>query len=94
VVSAEPLANGEVRISVADTGIGIPRHMQDRIFQAFERDSGAAEQGIMGTGLGLAIVKGLVEAHSGRIWVESEPGHGSTFHFTLPAGPALDVVAS
>src|SRR5438093_9098 len=60
----------------------------DRIFRYFERSEGAKRKGIMGTGLGLAICKGIVEAHGGRIWVESEPGQGSVFFFTMPAVPA------
>ena len=68
--------------------------MLQRVFQPFERDLRGARQGIMGTGLGLAIVKGLVEAHGGRIWVESEQGMGSTFYFTVASAPEIDVVAS
>lgn len=84
-------AQAEVTVSVSDPGLGIPRHLLQRIFQPFERDSGGAGRGIMGTGLGLAIVKGLVEAHGGRIWAESVQGTGSTFHFTLPRAPEVDV---
>jgi len=72
-----------VVISVRDRGEGIPREHQDRIFDRFfrvNRDSG----GRPGTGLGLYIARSLVEAMSGRIWVDSEPGEGSTFSFTLP----------
>ena len=73
-----------VRISVEDTGVGIPAahlpHVFDRFWQA-DRASRA------GAGLGLAICKGIVDAHGGRIWVESTPGSGATFHFTLPVAP-------
>lgn len=70
-------------ISVSDQGVGIPQEKQGSLFQAFERlenkDSPAK-----GLGLGLLLCKRLVEAHGGKIWVESEPGKGSTFSFTLP----------
>ena len=73
-----------VRISVTDTGIGIPADLLPHIFDRFVRAERAERLGTAGTGLGLAIAKGLVEAHGGEIWVESEEGCGSTFTFTLP----------
>jgi signal transduction histidine kinase len=73
-----------VRIEVADTGMGIPREDLDRIFSRFFRVETKAHAAVKGTGLGLSITKGLVEAHGGRIGVESELGKGSTFWFTLP----------
>jgi signal transduction histidine kinase len=76
--------NGEVRISVADTGPGIAPADQQRIFEEFQQTGTAVEQA-EGTGLGLALSKRLVELHGGRIWLESELGKGSTFVFTLPA---------
>jgi signal transduction histidine kinase len=75
--------NGEVLVSVADTGPGIAEADYERIFEEFQQTELGAEQR-EGTGLGLALSKKLVELHGGRIWVESEPGHGSTFTFTLP----------
>lgn len=72
-----------VYVSVADTGIGIPDEYQDKIFKKFVRVKGDNALDVSGTGLGLAIVKEIVEAHGGRIWVESELGVGSTFTFTL-----------
>ncbi len=78
--------NGEVRVSVADTGPGIPAEDLDRIFEEFQQTDAGIEQR-EGTGLGLALSKRLVELHGGRIWVDSELGQGSTFVFTLPAGP-------
>jgi signal transduction histidine kinase len=79
--------NGEVRVSVTDTGPGIAAEDHERIFEEFQQTQAGVEQR-EGTGLGLALSKRLVELHGGRIWVESEPGKGSTFVFTLPAGPA------
>jgi signal transduction histidine kinase len=78
----------QVVISVSDQGIGIPRSDWESIFRYYERSDGAKRKGIMGTGLGLAICQGIVEAHGGRIWVESEPGKGSVFFFAMPAVPA------
>jgi signal transduction histidine kinase len=79
--------NGEVRVSVADTGPGIAADDLERIFEEFQQSQAGLEQR-EGTGLGLALSKRLVELHGGRIWVESELGRGSTFVFTLPASAA------
>jgi signal transduction histidine kinase len=75
--------NGRVEIAVADTGPGIPLEDIESIFEEFEQtaDGKQAE----GTGLGLPIARKLVELHGGHLMVESRPGHGSTFRFTLPA---------
>ncbi len=75
--------NGWVTVSVADNGPGIPPHQHERIFRMFQRGSGADQ--VAGTGIGLAVVKKIVERHHGRVWVDSDLGRGSTFHFTLPA---------
>lgn len=75
---------GFLRLSVADTGIGISREDRERIFDRFFRVKDARTRYVVGTGLGLSIVKKIVEAHHGRISVESEPGRGSTFHVYLP----------
>jgi PAS domain S-box-containing protein len=71
-------------IGVSDQGIGISAEDQTRLFQPFERGEVAKIDGIGGAGLGLLVCRRLVEAHGGKIWVESEPGHGSSFLFTLP----------
>jgi signal transduction histidine kinase len=79
-----PTADGEVGVSVTDRGNGIPPEAIDHLFERFYRVEGAGA-GVKGAGLGLFICKSLVEAHGGRISVESTPGAGSTFSFTLPA---------
>jgi two-component system phosphate regulon sensor histidine kinase PhoR len=83
VLSAETRGD-EVIFTVADTGIGIPQADQPRIFERFYRVDVARSREAGGTGLGLSISKHLVEAHGGRIWVESDVGVGSKFHFAVP----------
>ncbi len=77
--------DGSVVASIADQGIGIPAEEQGRVFEHFYRASGAAGAGRRGVGLGLSICRGIVEAHGGRIWLESKLGQGTTVHFSLPA---------
>jgi two-component system, OmpR family, phosphate regulon sensor histidine kinase PhoR len=74
-----------IRVSVRDTGIGIPRDETERVFERFYKVDRARTRDSGGTGLGLAIAKHLIERHGGRIWVESEEGQGSTFTMLLPA---------
>ena len=84
-VSLTALREGDnVIVSVADTGAGIPPDELNRIFERFYKVDRA--RGQSGTGLGLAIARHIVEGHGGRIWAESAPSHGATFHFSLPAG--------
>ena len=71
-------------LTVADTGPGITETEQERIFEEFHQAESSDTRRKGGTGLGLSIAKRIVELHGGRIWVESEPGHGATFKFTLP----------
>ena len=80
------LEEGEVLVRVADTGVGIPADLVPKIFDPYEQ----AHRGRGGSGVGLTVVRSLVEAHGGRVWVESDEGRGSRFTFTLPvATPAL-----
>ena len=75
----------EVHFAVRDTGIGIPKDRFDRLFKVFSQVDVSTTRRYGGTGLGLAISKRLTELMGGRIWAESEPGKGSTFHFTIVA---------
>ncbi len=79
---------GEVVTSVEDHGVGVPKSAQARVFERFYKVDRARVRGEAGgTGLGLAIARHVIEQHGGRIWVESEEGHGSTFSFALPVPP-------
>lgn len=73
-----------VVVEVSDTGVGVAPEDQQRIFERFYRADNPVVREAKGTGLGLPIVRSLVELHGGRIWLQSEPGRGSTFSFTLP----------
>jgi len=75
--------SNDIVVSVSDEGPGIPAEEQSRLFQAFERLEMGSQKS-KGLGLGLLVCRRLVEAHGGRIWVESEVGNGSTFHFSIP----------
>jgi signal transduction histidine kinase len=77
--------DGSVDVAVADTGPGISAEDLSRVFERFYRVDRSRSRDDGGTGIGLAIARSVVEAHGGRIWVESEPGRGSTFTFELPA---------
>ncbi|MDP9319609.1 MAG: sensor histidine kinase [Chloroflexota bacterium] len=77
-------ADGEIRVSVRDSGIGIAPEDQERVFEEFQQVSAAKRVSAEGTGLGLPLARRFVELHGGRLWVESTPGAGSTFTFSLP----------
>jgi signal transduction histidine kinase len=77
----------ELLVSVSDTGVGIREEDQPKLFKAFQQLNGQVHLPLGGTGLGLAISKTFVELHGGKIWVESRPGRGSTFSFTVPLEP-------
>ena len=87
-------ASEMVEISVSDTGIGVPADLLPHIFDRFSRVERPEIQHTVGTGLGLSIAKGLVEAHGGEIWVESDEGRGTCFTFTLPIARQLSDPAS
>jgi signal transduction histidine kinase len=86
------LQGQQVRLWVRDTGCGIAAEDQERIFERFARGQGSLHTAVgeearprpEGSGLGLAIVKSIAQAHGGRVWVESVPGHGSLFTLELP----------
>jgi two-component system, OmpR family, phosphate regulon sensor histidine kinase PhoR len=77
-------SDGHVVVTVSDTGIGIPQVEQERIFERFYRVDAARSRAAGGTGLGLSIARHIMEAHGGRLWVESAVGEGSRFHFSIP----------
>jgi signal transduction histidine kinase len=77
---------------VKDNGIGVPEEHRESIFRIFRRLHGREEFG-GGTGAGLTIVRTIVERHGGRIWIDSQPGEGSTFYFTLGGSGTLESVA-
>jgi signal transduction histidine kinase len=90
VVSMRDGPAGFGTVSVRDHGKGIPPDLRDKIFERFYRADGSDSQDVYGHGLGLYIAQRLVEAMGGQIWVESEPGEGSRFVFTLPLSPPED----
>ena len=83
--------NNDVITHITDTGEGIPKEAQSKLFTKFFRVAGTLAQGSKGTGLGLYISKAIIEMHGGKIWVESELGKGSTFSFSIPGVTHQDI---
>jgi signal transduction histidine kinase len=81
----------DVLFEVQDFGRGIPKDKQGKVFKLFYQVDSGEDRKFGGAGLGLAISRGIVTAHGGRIWVESKPGEGSNFKFTLPVEPVKDL---
>jgi signal transduction histidine kinase len=77
-----------VQVNISDTGIGIPKEAQERIFEEFYRVDNPINEKVKGTGLGLSLVRNIIEAHGGKIWIESQLKAGSTFSFLLPTQEA------
>jgi PAS domain S-box-containing protein len=88
-LSLERNGNQWVKVSVSDTGPGIPSEEANKVFEKFYQISQVERQKARGTGLGLSIAKALVEMHGGKIWLETEKGRGCTFSFTLPSEQPL-----
>jgi PAS domain S-box-containing protein len=84
----------ELQFAVSDTGIGIPLHRRDRLFQSFSQVDSSITRQYGGTGLGLSLCKQLCEMMGGKIWVESQPGQGSIFYFTMTAEVITPVAAA
>ena len=89
IVVVTETRDDDVEVSVTNHGPGIPAEEIPRLFSRFKRTVGASASATPGTGLGLYIAKGLIEAHGGRIWVDSTPGELTTFHFAVPRASPL-----
>ena len=73
-----------VQVAVKDSGVGIPVEEQSKVFSKYEQTEAGKDASLKGTGLGLAICKEIISLHNGEVWLESNPGEGSTFFFSLP----------
>jgi signal transduction histidine kinase len=76
-ISVRPNSQGQIIVSISDTGVGLPPENTEQIFEAFHTTKPE------GTGMGLAITRSIVESHGGRVWATANRGAGATFHFTL-----------
>ncbi len=83
-IGSRPTPEGQIVVSIGDTGVGLPAENSERIFDAFHTTKP------QGTGMGLAITRSIVEAHGGRVWATGNQNAGATFHFTLPTKGAAD----
>ena len=88
-LTARNVDDNEAILEVSDQGRGIPADKLEHIFERFQQVDASDSRAMGGTGLGLAICRSIVTQHGGRIWASSEPGHGTTFHFTLPIKPSV-----
>ena len=86
-LSTKPTDNF-IQVNVSDTGIGIPKEVQEKVFEEFYRVDNPINEKLKGTGLGLSLVKNIIQAHGGSIWVASQPGATTTFSFLLPTEDA------
>ncbi len=89
LLSAHAIDENEVILEVSDHGRGIPPDKLDSIFERFQQVDASDSRAMGGTGLGLAICRSIITQHGGRIWATSQPGQGTTFHFTLPTRPSV-----
>jgi signal transduction histidine kinase len=85
------ISNGSFTVAVHDTGPGIAEQDQGKIFEEFQQADSSITKQKGGTGLGLAIAKRIIEMHGGRLWAQSELGHGPTFAFTVPVNVETQV---
>ena len=83
--------NDMAQVLIIDTGIGISKKDQKKLFQPFMQADASASRQFEGTGLGLALTKRFVEMHGGKVWIESELNRGSTFTFTIPVQPETGI---
>ena len=90
IVIAGEVKDGEISVRVSDNGIGIPAEHRDRVFERFYRVDSPLTHSTSGSGLGLSITRGHIEAHGGKVWLESSVGKGSKFYFSLPLDQVED----
>jgi len=84
IIGTKSIKGNYAIISVKDSGIGIAKHLHEKIFETFQQGDGSTDRTYGGTGIGLSVTKQLVDLHGGEVWVDSEVGKGSTFFFSIP----------